>query len=176
MPHNFRKKLKFRACDNHTSVANNITKVESNLKKEERNKHVAVFRCWLEHFFPCLHLTPQGLICKEGKIDLLIFNGSFLETPFSTCVNQFASTSDEIEPHYGTAIARYLAQTHNIRTSCPDKKILLFDENASGVFQHTNLHPHVAVSHACSVDQPLFMSIGSVFGANVSPHNWEVLA
>ena len=53
-----------RASGNHASVANNIPKVESTLNKEERNKCIAVFPCWLEQFFPDLRLAPQGLICK----------------------------------------------------------------------------------------------------------------
>ena len=35
------------------------------------------------------------------------------------------------------------------------------------------LHPQVAVSHVHLVNQILYITIGSVFGANVSPHNWE---
>ena len=46
------------------SAVNNIPKVESTLRKEERNKYVAVFPWWLERFFQDLNLTPQGLICK----------------------------------------------------------------------------------------------------------------
>ena len=45
---------KYRACGNYTSVSNNMTKVEATLNKEERNKHVAEFLCWLEKFFPDL--------------------------------------------------------------------------------------------------------------------------
>ena len=73
---------KARAYDNHASVANNIPKVECSLNKEYRNKNVAVFPCWLERFFQHLYLTPQGLIGKESKSDRLVFDGSFLETPF----------------------------------------------------------------------------------------------
>ena len=139
------------ACGNHTSVSNDIPKVESTLNKEEHNTCVAVFPCWLEQLFPDLWLTPQGLICNEVESDRLFFDGSFLEKPFFTYIKQCASTSDEIEPHYDTAMTRYLVHTCNMRTSCPVKEILLFDEDASGAFRHANLHPRVVIVHACSV-------------------------
>ena len=165
-----------RACGNHTSVANNVPKVEHALNKEDCKKHVEVFPCWLERFFPDTCTAPHGLICKEVKSDRLVLDGSFLETPFSTYINQFASTMDKIELHYGTEMTRHLVQTHDLRTSCPSKDILLFDDEASGVFRHVTLHPYVAASHACSVGQKLCTPIGSVFVANVRPRNWEAFA
>ena len=128
-----------RACGNHALVVNKIPKVESTLNKEERNKNVAVFPCWLEQLFPDLWLGAQGLIWKEGKNDRLVFDGSFLETLFSTRINQIVSTTDEIELHYGTAMARSLVKMHNLRTSYPTKEILLFDEETLGVFRHVKL-------------------------------------
>ena len=58
----------------------------------------------------------------------------------------------------------------------PTKEILIVDDEASGSFRHVNLHPQVAAAHTYSVVQTLYMPIGSVFGANVVPHNWEVFA
>ena len=56
------------SCGNNASVSKNITKAENPLMKEERNKHVVVFPFLIENIFPDLHLTPQVLISKEGKL------------------------------------------------------------------------------------------------------------
>ena len=163
----------YRSYGNHDSVASNILKVESTINKEERNKHVALFPFWIEKFFPDLCIAPQGLFCKEDKSDRLVFDGYFLKTPFSTFINQFASTSDEIELQHGMSMARRLVQICNLRLSHATKEILLFDDDASGVFRHVKLHPQVALDHMHSVGQTLCKPIVSVFGANVSLHNWE---
>ena len=54
--------------------------------------------------------------------------------------------------------------------------ILLFDDVGSGLFRHVNLYPQGSAARTCSVGQTLCIPIGSVFGANFSPHNWEVFA
>ena len=51
-----------RACGNHDAVAKQLHKVETTLNKEERNKCVTAFPCWLELFFPNLFIAPQGII------------------------------------------------------------------------------------------------------------------
>ena len=56
-----------RKYGNYASVAKHLTKVEKPLNKEEWNKYVTAFSCWLERFFSNLFITPQGLICKVGK-------------------------------------------------------------------------------------------------------------
>ena len=71
---------------------------------------------------------------------------------------------------------RQLVQMFNIRISYPDKEILLFDDNASGKCSHVKLQPQVVASHAYSFVQNLCIPIGSLFGDNVIPQNWEVLA
>ena len=79
-----------------------------------------------------MHLTPQSLICKEGKNDLLEYDGSFLEKPFSTCVKKIASTKNEIELHCSTSMPKHLVQSYNVRISYLDKELLIFDEDTSG--------------------------------------------
>ena len=128
------QRKQIHAYGNHSSVGRNLIKVEKTLNKEERNKHVAAFPCWLERFFPDMFLTPQCLVCKEGKKDNLVFDGSFMETPFSICINAFTSTKDEITLHYGTVMTRHLVRTHNIRMSYHGRDILLFDGDAAGNF------------------------------------------
>ena len=52
------------AHGNYDAVAKHLAKVEEILNKEERNKHVTAFPCWLESFFPNMFITLQSLICK----------------------------------------------------------------------------------------------------------------
>ena len=77
----------------------------------------------------------------------------------------------KIEPHCGTAMTRYLVQIHNMRISCPNKEIVIFDDDASGAFRHANLYPQATASHAHSVGQKLCIPVDPFFGSNVSPHN-----
>ena len=135
-----------------------------------------MFPCCLDHFLPDLHLTPHGIICKEGEIDLLVFDRSFLDAPFSNCINQFASTTDKIELQRGIAMTSHLVQTCNLLTSHPSKEILIFDDYTSGALRHVKLHPQVATAHVHSIVQTLCVPIGPVFVANVSSHNWEAFS
>ena len=52
----------------------------------------------------------------------------------------------------------------------------MFDDDASGAFRHIKLHPDVTGAHAFVIKNKLYVPLGSVFGSNVSPHNWEVIA
>ena len=54
--------------------------------------------------------------------------------------------------------------------------MLLFDDDSSGVFRHIKMHPDIAGSYAFIIGDNLYVPLGSVFGSNVSPHNWEVIA
>ena len=97
------QRRKSRVYSNNASVYKKMTAVETTLNKEERKKIVVAFPCWIEKLFPGLFLTPQGFIFKEVKIYRLVFDGSFLETPFSTCISKLVSIIDDIELYYGVS-------------------------------------------------------------------------
>ena len=137
------QRLYARRYGNHKSISKNLPQTNKTLNKEERNKYIAVFPCWLERFFPHLHLTPQGLVQKEGKKDRLVFDGSFLVNPTSACVNHFASPEHEITLRYGNALTRHLTRIYNLRISYPNTEILLCDDDASGAFRHVKYHPDI---------------------------------
>ena len=153
-----------------------MKKVEKTMNKEERNKFVGVFPCWLERFLPHIYLTPQGLLVKPRKKDRLVFDAVFLASPFSVCINDFTSPEDEIELQYGHTFKNYLKRIYNLRITYSNKEILLFDDDASGAFRHIKLHSDVAGAHTFIIRNKLYLPLGSVFGSNVSPHNWEVIA
>ena len=69
--------LKFFPYGNHTSIKQSLDKVMKTINKEDRNQYLLPFPNWLARFIPHLHLTPQGLLSKQGKNDRLIWDGSF---------------------------------------------------------------------------------------------------
>ena len=97
-----------RIYGNHSSIAKNMKKVEKTMNKEERNKFVGVFPCWLERFLPHMYLTPQGLLIKPRKKDRLVFDAAHLASPFSICINNFTSPEDEIDLQYGHTFKNHL--------------------------------------------------------------------
>ena len=68
-------------------------------------------------------------------------------------------------------MTRHLVQMCNIRVSYPEKEIMLFDGDNSGVFRYATLNPEVVVDYAYSVGQNLCIPTCSVFCDNVSPHD-----
>ena len=86
-------------------------------------------------------------------------------------MRKLVSTTDEIELHCGSDMARHLVNICNIRIFYPEKEILLFDDDSSGMFHHVKLHPRVAAAQENSIGQSLLMPIGLVFGSNIRPHN-----
>jgi len=160
-----------RVYGNHSSIAKNMKKVEKTMNKEERNKFVGVFPCWLERFLPHIYITPQDLLVKPRKKDRLVFDAAFLASPFSICINNFTSPEDEIELQYRHTFKNHLKRIYNLRITYSNKEILLFDDDASGAFRHIKLHPDVAGAHAFIIRNKLYLPLGSVFGSNISPHN-----
>ena len=146
------------------------------MNKEERNKYVGVLPSWIERFVPHLHFTPQGLLIKPRKNDRLVFDASHRVTAESACVNDFTSPDNEIQLEYGTALRRHLTRIYNLRITYPLEEILLFDDDASGAFRHVKYHPDIAGAYAFIINGILYLPLGTVFGSNVSSHNWEVFA
>ena len=66
-------------------------------------------------------------------------------------------------------MTRHIVRTCDIRTSYHDQDILLFDDDAAGAFHHVELHPQVDAAHSYSARQTLYIPIGTVFGAKLSP-------
>ena len=58
----------------------------------------------------------------------------------------------------------------------PRQRHSAFDNGTSGIFRHENIHLQIVGSHDHSIGHVICMTIGSVFEANVIPHDWEVLA
>ena len=71
-----------RAYSNHYSIAKNMKKVEKTINKEDRNKVISIFPCWLERFLPHKHLTLQDLLIKLRKKDKLVIDYAYFVSLF----------------------------------------------------------------------------------------------
>ena len=141
------------------------------MNKEERNKFVGVFPCWLERFLPHMYLTPQGLLVKPRKKDRLVFDAAYLASPSSICINNFTYPEDETEFQYRYTFKNHLKRIYNLRLTYSNKEILLFNDDTSLAFRHIKLHSDVAGAHVFVIRSKLYVSLGSVFESNVSSHN-----
>ena len=165
-----------REYGNHPSMKANSLKVKKAMNKEEKNKFVMVMPIWLERFIPHLHLTPQGILIRKGKKDRIFSDNSFLISPEAACTNQFTFPHCETELEYGSAFTRHLTQIYNLRVTYPKEEIFLFDDDVSGAFKHIKYHPDIAAAHSFKLDKSLYIPLGSTFGSNVSPQEFEVIA
>ena len=78
------------------------------MNKDVKHCFSLFFPRFLTDFIPNLHLTPQGLLCKNGKNDRLVWNGKFLVNGSSKSVIVMMNTNVEPELTYGTVWARHL--------------------------------------------------------------------
>ena len=69
-----------------------------------------------------------------------------------------------------------MRRIYNLRIIYKLKEILLFDDDDSGALSHIKMYPDIVGEYAFIIGHTLYVPIGSVFGSNVSPHNWEVIA
>lgn len=76
--HSSTKKIyKFKRYGNHSSIFLKPEKIIKVMNKEHKHNYAIALPSWISRFVPNLHLTPQGLVVKEGKNDRLIFDASF---------------------------------------------------------------------------------------------------
>ena len=123
-----------------------------------------------------MHLTSQGLLIKPKKNDRLVFDAAHLVSPFSIFINDFTNVEGEIELQCGKTFKMHLRRIYNLRITYKFKEILLFDDDASGAFMHVKMRPDISGIYAFIIGDTLYVPIGSVFGSNVSPHNWKVIS
>jgi len=127
---------------------------------------------FLYHF----HLSPEGIIIKEGKKDRIIFDASFLIHPYSSCPNQWTHAADEPPIWYGSAFIRHITRIWDLRISYPRLDIYLWDDDVSGAFRLIKYNPEVAAAFSASLFGTLWIPTGQVFGGNTSAQNFEGFA
>ena len=168
--------LDFFRYGNHSSCDQNMGKLMKAMNKEDKNQYLISLPNWLARFIPHLHVTPQGLVIKEGKNDRLVWDGSFIPHWLATCINMMLTDETEPEIIYGTAFLRHLEVIWNTRISHPNSDILLFDDDVKGAFRHCKYHPDIATAFSFIISKNLFIPLGGTFGAVTSPSNFEPIA
>ena len=93
---------------NHSSILKDIDKTLKAMNKELRNQFLIPLPSWIARFIRHSHLTPQGLLTKPGKNDRLIWDGSFLPSWDSKCINMMLSHETEPKIIYGDVFQRHL--------------------------------------------------------------------
>eukprot|EP00957_Ditylum_brightwellii_P090016 6855743-Ditylum_brightwellii.AAC.1 len=79
----------------------------------------------------------------------------------------------EPEVTFGQALPKNRIRIWNLRISYPDEGILLWDDDATGVFRQCKLHPDTAQVFSFIIELILFVPCGNTSGSNTSPANWE---
>jgi len=150
--------------------------VSKSLNKEERNNYTIPLPAWYARFIPHIHISPEGIIIKEGKKDRIIFDASFHVHYDSKSPNDWTSKYDEPDIFYGTALVRHLTQIWNLRITYPDDVIYLWDDDVAGAFRLVKYNPEIAAAFSAIVHNILWIPVGQVFGGNTSAQNFEGLA
>jgi len=166
----------FKRYGNHKSISTRPDLVAKTLNKEEKNNYTIPFPIWIARFIPHLHVSPEGIIIKEGKKDRIIFDASFHIDYDSQAPNDWTSKYDEPTITYGTALLRHLQQIWNLRISYPDDIIYLWDDDVAGAFRLIKYNPEIAQVFSALLHQHLWVPVGQVFGGNTSAQNFEGLA
>ena len=96
---NFWKDYKY---GNYTSVMKDLNATKKVIAKELKHSYTITLLSWIAKFIPNLHLTPQGLVQKDGKNDRLRFDASQLIGFDSLAAN--CITKPQLEPtiRYGS--------------------------------------------------------------------------
>ena len=105
------------------------------MAKELKHSYSITLPAWITRFIPNIHVTPQGLLQKDGKNDRLIFDTSHLIDFDSLAAN--CVTKLQLEPiiRYRGTLQRHFKRIWNLRITYPTKRILLWDDDVSGVFR-----------------------------------------
>ena len=166
----------YKRYGNHKSISTRPDLVAKTLNKEEKNNYTIPFPIWIARFVPHLHVSPEGIIIKEGKKDRIIFDASFHIRYDSQAPNDWTSKHDEPSITYGTALIRHLQQIWNLRITYPDDIIYLWDDDVAGAFRLVKYNPEIAQVFSALLHQHLWVPVGQVFGGNTSAQNFEGLA
>ena len=112
---------KYYKYGNYTSVTKDPNATEKVMAKELKHSYSIPLPAWIARFVPNLHLTPQGLVQKDGKNDRLIFDASHLIDFDSLAAN--CLTKPQLEPtiRYGDTLQRHFNRIWNLKISYPDK-------------------------------------------------------
>ena len=166
----------YKRYGNHASILSKPNLVHKAMNKEERNNYAFPLPSWMARFLYNFHLSPEGIIVKEGKKDRIIFDASFKIHPQSACPNDWTNKYDEPPIWYGSAFYRHLIRVWNLRISYPYCDIFLWDDDVSGAFRLVKYNPEVVGAFAANLFGSIWIPTGQIFGGNTSAQNFEGFA
>ena len=166
----------FKKYGNHSSILLKSEKILKVMNKEHKHQYAIALPCWIARFVPNLHLTPQGLVIKEGKNDRLIFDASFKPTYDSFNINMSTDPTTAPPIEYGSKFFLHLCRIWNLRISYPDQDIYLWDDDVAGAFRQGKYNPEIASAFSFIISSTLWLPCGMVFGGNTSQQCYEPLA
>ena len=161
---------------NHSSADKYPDLVMQTITKELDRSYAIGLPQWAIPFIVHLHLSPLGLLVKEGKEPRLIIDHSFEPTIQTVCVNRMHRISTEIAIEYGTALLRHLTRIANLRISYPSTPIYLFDTDVTGAFRHVKYNLFIASAFSYATNGLVIIPTAQDFGSTTSPSNYEPLA
>lgn len=146
------------------------------MNKNDRHCLSLCFPRSITDFNPNLHLTTQGILCKNRKNDRLILDGSFLVDETFKSVSMMVNTSNELELTYGATWYRHLQRIWNMRISYPTTEFLLFDDDdVKALLSHYKYHLDAPSTFACTAANRLYFLLEGIFRSTISPENFDPL-
>jgi hypothetical protein len=166
----------FHAYGNHKSATSKPSELQSTIKTEVDLSYVIPLPSYLAPFIQNLHLSPLGLLAREGKPSRLIIDHSFRPDETCTSTNGMHGITDETPLAYGTTIKRHLQRIYNLRVSHPKEIIYLWCDDIASAFRHMKYNPFVAGAFCYVTPEGLYISTCQTFGSTTSPSNFEAAA
>lgn len=167
----------FQQYGNHKSVSE---RPEASLKafiKDHRRGFNLAIDPRLLPFILHAHLSPQGLVVKEGKSDRPVFDCSFRPQPWCNAINDWTNKENEPALEFPDAFPTFLTHVYNLRITYPNERIFIGDDDVSGAFRHSKSHPDLVAMNlaqlSCNGKDYLFAATGQNFGGTTTPQNWE---
>ena len=143
------------------------------MKKDDIHCLSLCFPRFITDFIPNLHLTHQGILCKNRKNDQLVWDGSFLVDETFKSVSIMVNTNNEPELTYGATWYRQLQRIWNTKISYPTTELLLFDDDVKELLIHCKCHLYVPSAFACTASNRLYFPLEGIFGPTISSENFE---
>ena len=166
----------FITYGNHSSANKHTDITWEAITKELDRSYAFALPDWTIPFIPHLHLSPLGIIIKEGKKPRIIIDHSFEPSLDTICINRMHHITNEIAIEYGSSMTRHLIRIANLRISYPTSPLYLFDTDVTGAFRHVKYNPFIASAFSYSANGRVLIPTAQDFGSTTSPSNYEPLA
>ena len=167
----------FRNYGNHKSVTERPEATLKAFAKDNRRGFNLSIDPRMLPFILHAHVSPQGLVIKDGKPDRPVFDCTFRPNPSSMAINDWTDKQNEPVLEFPSAFMDFLIHIYNLRITYPNQRIFIGDDDVSGAFRHSKSHPDLVSMNmaqlSCGSSSYLFAATGQNFGGTTTPQNWE---